>query len=86
MKKIKVEICVGTTCYVLGAAELQELERFLPEELRGCVEVSGVSCLGSCKAGSYGQAPFVRIDGEIMAQATVGGIIERIKSKLEVAP
>jgi len=83
MKKIKVEICVGTTCYILGAAELQELERFLPDELRDQVEVTGVTCLGSCKAGSYGQAPFVRVNGELLAQATVGSIVELIKHHLE---
>ena len=31
--KILLEICVGTTCYVLGASELQSIEEFLPEDL-----------------------------------------------------
>ena len=34
MKKTTVTICVGTTCYLLGAADLQELETFLPEDLK----------------------------------------------------
>lgn len=82
MKKVKVEICVGTTCFVLGAAELQDLERFLPEEMCGQVEITGSTCLGWCKERNYGQAPFVRIDGEIMAHATVASIIDRLRTLL----
>lgn len=82
MKKVKVDICVGTTCFVLGAAELQTLDRFLPIEWRDQVEIIGSTCQGWCKERNYGQAPFVRINDEVMAQATIGAIIERIKQLL----
>ena len=32
--KIKVEICLGTTCYVLGSFRLSALEEQLPPELK----------------------------------------------------
>ena len=41
MKKIEVEICVGTTCYIMGASQLQQLEEFLPDEWRDHVEIIG---------------------------------------------
>ncbi len=82
-KKFKVEICLGTTCYVLGAAELAELEEYLPEELADRVDVCGCNCLGLCKNRNFGSAPFVRVDGkEILAKASIDSIIECLKRKL----
>jgi NADH:ubiquinone oxidoreductase subunit E len=82
--KIKVEICVGTTCYILGAAELQDLENFLPGDLKSKVDICGATCLGFCKNENYGKAPFVRIDGKkIISNATVHSVIEELKNYLE---
>ena len=35
---IKVEICCGTACYLLGAAKMMNLEDQLPSDCRGRVE------------------------------------------------
>lgn len=78
MKKIKVEICVGTTCHILGSSELQDIEDFIPEELKDSVEISGVPCLGACKNNNFGSAPFVRINGRIVGSANIHSIIEEI--------
>ena len=56
MKKIKVSICTGTTCYVMGASELLLLEELLPEELKDKVEIEGVTCLEKCKSTGIGNA------------------------------
>lgn len=78
MEKTKVTICVGTTCYLLGAADLQDLEVFLPEDLQGKVEVIGCHCLNMCNDNQYGNAPFVKIDEEVIDNATVASIIKKI--------
>ena len=78
MKKVKVQICIGTTCYIMGASKLQSLEEYLPSELKNITEISGSQCLGCCRNGNYGKAPFVKINGEIMANATTASIIEKI--------
>ena len=83
MQKIKVEICVGTTCFILGASELQDLERYLPEELRERVEVTGAACLGMCKDDNYGQAPFVRVGRQIVSNASVATVIAQIEKELQ---
>ena len=31
MQKVKIEVCCGTACYLLGAANLMTLEDKLPE-------------------------------------------------------
>ncbi len=85
MKKIKVEICLGTTCYILGASSLQGLESFLPPELADRVEVVGCPCLGGCRSRDYGQAPFVRINGHVLVErADVERVTEAIRKELEL--
>lgn len=79
MKKIKVSICTGTACFVMGASEIMLLEEELPPELRDMVEIEGVTCLDLCKDAACGKAPFVRINDEILAQATLLSVLERIQ-------
>jgi len=84
MTKIKIRICVGTTCFIMGASELQDLEHLLPEELVDKVEISGASCLGICRQDNYGKAPFVTVDEEVISHATINTIIEKIYEKLSL--
>ena len=83
MKKIKVSICTGTTCYVMGASELLLLEELLPEELKDKVEIEGVTCLEKCKSTGIGnaKAPFVLVDDELVSSATVQSVIAKIEEK-----
>lgn len=82
MEKIKVSICTGTACFVMGASEIMLLEDELPEDLIGRVEVEGITCLEKCKNPSCGKAPFVLVDGQIVQQATVTTVIEKIRTAL----
>ena len=71
MEKIKVEICCGTACYLLGAANLMSIEDEIPAEFRDKVEIEARTCLELCEKENLGGAPYVRFNGEeIMAQAT----------------
>ena len=79
MDKITVEVCCGTACYLLGAANLMSLEDMLPENCRGRVAVEAKTCLELCEKENLGGAPYVRFnDTEIMAQATPEKVLERI--------
>ena len=71
MKPIEIELCLGTTCYVLGSSELQELAETLPLRWRGRVEIRPAVCLDLCKDRTLGSAPFVRIDGVPYAEMTL---------------
>ena len=80
---IKVEICCGTACYLLGAAKMMNLEEQLPENCRGRVEVEAKTCLDLCERDNLGGAPYVRINGEeILSQATPEKVIARIRELL----
>ncbi len=83
MKTVKVTICTGTTCFLMGGAKLQLLEETLPEDFRGQVTVEGAHCLGLCGERNVGRAPFVLIDGEPLGEATLPGLLDVIRKKLE---
>lgn len=85
MEKIKVEICCGTACYLLGASRLLALETELPEELKDRVEIEAKACLGLCNDDSLGGAPYVKVNGtEILANATVETVLAKIRSVLGI--
>ena len=84
MEKIKVEICCGTACYLLGAEKLMNIEDMLPEECRGKVEIEARTCLDLCERENLGGAPYVRFIGsEIMDRATPERVISRILELVE---
>ena len=84
MNTIKVEICCGTACYLLGAAKMMNLEDQLPSDCRGRVEVEAKTCLELCERDNLGGAPYVRFNGsEIMSQATPEKVLARIRELVE---
>ncbi len=84
MKKVKVEICCGTACYLLGASHLMEIEHQLPDDCRARIEIEPKGCLELCERDNLGGAPYVRInETEIMAEATPEKVIGRILELLE---
>lgn len=78
-EKIKVVICSGTACFVMGGSEILLLEESLPEELKEHVEIEGATCLGFCKDAKNGKAPFVTVNGELMAGATLPDVLQKIQ-------
>jgi NADH:ubiquinone oxidoreductase subunit E len=84
MEKVKVEICCGTACYLLGAEKLMNIEDVLPEECRGKVEIEARTCLDLCERENLGGAPYVLFNGEeIMDRATPERVTARILELVE---
>ncbi len=83
MEKIKVEVCLGTTCFVMGGSNLQELTEIIPKKYGDKVEVAGSPCLGLCSINwSYSKAPYVKVDEEVVREATVEKVLAEIDKKL----
>lgn len=83
MKKIDVKVCLGTTCFVMGAAHLQELIETVPLKYGDAVEVSGHPCLGLCSIDwEYSRAPYVKVDNDVIVEATVEKVLNAIERKL----
>lgn len=77
-RKNTVSICTGTACFVMGGSELLLLEEQLPDELKASTEIEGTTCLDLCRDKVNINAPFVKINDEIMEHATIQKIIERL--------
>ena len=84
MEKINVKVCLGTTCFVMGAAHLQELMEIVPKKYGDRVEVAGHPCLGLCSIDwEYSRAPYVKIDNDVVVEATVEKVLNAIERKLQ---
>jgi NADH:ubiquinone oxidoreductase subunit E len=79
---VKVVVCSGTACYVMGGSELLLLDDHIPAKWKGRVELEGSPCLGYCKDKTSGKAPFAMVDGELIPQATIPEILRKIGEKL----
>jgi NADH:ubiquinone oxidoreductase subunit E len=83
MEKISVRVCLGTTCFVMGSANLQELMEVVPKKYGDKVEVSGVPCLGLCATDwEFSKAPYVKVNNDVVKEATVEKVIAAIDAKL----
>ncbi len=82
MKKITVNLCLGTTCFVMGGAKLQELAETLPAKYGDKIEVLGKTCLDLCSSG-YSKAPYAKVDDVVIGEATAEKIISVIEEKLK---
>jgi NADH:ubiquinone oxidoreductase subunit E len=84
MKKVNVKVCLGTTCFVMGSSNLQELIEMVPNKYGEKVEVLGVPCLGLCSIDwEYSRAPYVKVDNDVVYEATVEKVLSVIEKKLE---
>ncbi len=82
-KKIDVKVCLGTTCFVMGASNLQELIDSVPKRYGDKVEVTGVPCLGLCSIDwKFSKAPYVKVDDEVIKEATIDKVFAAIDKKL----
>lgn len=83
MKKLQLEICCGTTCYMLGANRLLNLENEMPSELRGKVEIKALPCMELCNDKELSGAPYVKLNGIVIENATEEKIYEKMRALLE---
>lgn len=83
MNKVDVAICIGTACFVMGANKLQELGDYVPEEWKGFVEIKTQTCLNLCGNNEYSKAPYVKINGEVLAAANIEKVLRQIEKELK---
>ncbi len=83
MEKISVKVCLGTTCFVMGGSNLQELNDIIPQKYGDKVELSAANCLGLCSINwEYSKAPYVKVNEEVVSEATVEKVLEEIDKQL----
>lgn len=83
MKKIEVKVCLGTTCFVMGSSNLQGLTDVIPNKYGDKVEVTGSPCLGVCSTKwEFSKAPYVKVNEEVVQEATVEKVLAEIERQL----
>ena len=83
MEKITVKVCTGTTCFVMGGANLQELHDIIPKKYGDKVELAASNCLGLCSINwEYSKAPYVKVNDEVVSEATAEKVLEEIERQL----
>lgn len=85
MKKIKIQICTGTTCFVMGGADLLLLEDVITERwgmygvtsdiFNEKVEFSGLPCSDACHESDK-KPPFVVVDDVLIPEASIEILLE----------
>jgi iron-hydrogenase subunit alpha len=76
---IIIKICVGTYSYLMGGAQLMNLKDELPQEWQQKIKTEAVISLPECNE-NIDKPPYVLIDNELMTEAN----IEKIKEKLKL--
>ena len=67
----------------MGGSNLQELNEIIPQRYKDKVEVIGSPCLGLCSINwEYSKAPYVKVDDEVITEATVEKVLDAIEKKL----
>ena len=84
MAKVNVKVCLGTTCFVMGSSNLQELIELVPKKYGDDVEITGANCLGLCSIDwEFSKAPYVKVNNEVIKEATVEKVLAAIDKELK---
>ena len=76
--KIEVEIFCGMTCYMLGNARILNIGAHLPEKWLPHIELMVSPCPVDCGCLDLAKAPFARINGKLIQNATLESVCAAI--------
>jgi len=79
--KIKVKICLGTACYVMGGMDLMNIKEHLTQEEQEQVEISASTCLDYCK-GEKSKPPYVVVNNKVYDNMDLYKLLKLIRNLL----
>lgn len=84
MEKVKIKICSGTSCFVMGAAAIQALEFTPPEDIADKIDIVESRCMNLCHDinNKHNHGPFVMVDDELIEEATFEKVVNAVRNKL----
>ncbi len=80
MEKIKLKICMGTMCYIMGGAELKDFVENLSQEILQYLEISFSPCLGFCNEKQT--PPFIELNGRVVAGVSKFNLRQILKEEI----
>ncbi|MDT8900999.1 NAD(P)H-dependent oxidoreductase subunit E [Anaeroselena agilis] len=77
MSTLRIEVCLGTSCHLMGAQDIIDAIENLPPDKRSKIDLRGVTCLKTCRKG-----PNARVNGIILSEITPERILTVIEDNL----
>lgn len=89
---MKVKVCMGSNCTLLGAMNLLDQIESLRELIEENsleykdeeLEIESIKCLGYCKETDANIAPVVIVDEDVIFNATGQIVMEKIMDKMRI--
>ncbi len=81
-EKIEVKICVGTYSYVMGGADLLNMDADWSDDWKDKVRISGAISLDGCDEKTM-KPPFASVNGKIITEASLEKVSRMIQKELE---
>jgi len=79
---ISIRICVGTYSYIMGGADLMNLKEEIPAVWLDRIKIDAAVTLPGCDEKTM-TPPFVEINGDLMCEASIEKIVERLTFLIE---
>lgn len=79
---IEITICSGTLCYIMGGAELFEIEEKLTSMFKLEFKVNASPCLGACQGDDKQKPPCIKVNNALLAEASIDSIINYLKKEV----
>ncbi len=83
-KKIKLEVCSGTACFVMGGSDLLTIFEYLTPEEQSGVSLAAVPCFEHCRGGENLRPPFVVVDGTVYDKMSINRLSARLKELITI--
>ena len=81
--KVEVKICVGTYSYVMGGADLLDMDADWSDDWKEKVRISGSISLDGCDELTM-KPPFASVNGKIITEASVEKVSRMIQKELNL--
>ena len=80
MAAVKLEICMGTMCYMMGGADLRAVVEAFPDDIRQHIEISYSPCLNMCD--KMQEPPYIKLNDRIISRVSKAGLLNIVKEEL----
>ncbi|MGM0438096.1 MAG: (2Fe-2S) ferredoxin domain-containing protein [Bacillota bacterium] len=78
---VKVKICVGSHCSLVGALNILDTLEELKEEYPEQIQIKRVECMDRC--GDIKNAPVVKVDDELITSAQTQVVISKVMERIK---
>ena len=82
---VDVKVCMGTSCFGFNSSHLQEIKETIEKKYGDKVHVEGSPCQRYCSINwENSKAPYVTVNSEVIAEATIEKIIAEIDRQISL--